>query len=420
MKLPNLRSWLPAVAFLLVSRASAQTVDGKPEVKSEILNQITGIIQKKAYVPGVDFEKWPELLAAAKPKIDAANTDDDFVAAVNEVLIKFKTTHLDLLSPRRDEMFWTGNMVGIGVSIQKAEDGSLVIVRTVEDAPAQRGGIVPGDAIVEVDGKKVNGSPSGIMGKEGTDVDITIRHADGRLEHYILTRRAYSTVRPAELKWVDSDTAKLTIYTFDDSYDSERVESLMTQAHGAKNLILDLRDNGGGAVTNMEHLLGMLIPDDKPIGVFVDRRLVTRFVKQTKGSPTDLSAIAKWTDKKEYPKPNKNVPLYHGSIVVLLNAFSGSASEISAAALRDDVNASIVGTKSAGAVLVSVVVPASNGFGFQYPLSDFVTVKGMRIEGNGIIPDVVAKEPKIRLPSDHDDAVDKAMGVFAQANKIRT
>jgi len=419
MKTCQVSSWLRGsiaiLSFVLFAVAPAQTVDDKPEVKSAVLDQISGIIARRAYVPGVDFTKWPQFLAEAKPKIDAAKNDEEFVFAVNTALSKFGTTHLDLLSPRHDQMFMTGSLVGIGVTVQRADDGSLVVIRTIADAPAARGGIMPGDAITEVDGKKVNGTTSGIVGPEGTDVDITIKHRDARLEHFILTRRSYSSIRPAELQWIDKDTAKIAIYTFDNTYSSENVNELMMQASKAKNLILDLRDNGGGAVVNMEHLLGMLIPAEKPIGVFVDRSLVTRYTTQTKAKFGDMVALAKWSDKKEMPHPNRFVPLYHGNIVVLLNGSSGSASEISAAALRDQVNATIVGTKSAGAVLVSVVVPATNGFGFQYPLEDFLTVKGVRLEGNGIVPDVLATEPKIRLPGEKDDAVDKAMTVFAKA-----
>jgi len=413
----RLRTAVGVVALLVVAAASAQTVDDRPEVKADVVSHITDIVEHNAYVPGVDFGKWPKYLAEVKPKLDAANNDEDFAKAINEALSKFGTTHLGLLTPRRDDSFWTNSMVGIGVSVQRQDDGSLIVVRTVPDAPAARGGIVPGDSIVEVDGKKTEGTTAGIVGKEGTDVNLTIKHTDGKTEHFVLTRRAYSMARPEELTWLNDDTAKLSVYSFDYSYDADNVAHLMKQVdEKAKNLILDLRDNGGGAVINMDHLLGMLMPADKPLGVFVDRRQIAEYVK-TGGKATDFVGLAKWAKRMEMPHPNRDVPVFHGNIIVLLNAFSGSASEISAAALHDQVNATVIGTKSAGAVLVSIVAGVSNGFGMQYPLSDFITVKGVRLEGNGVTPDVVAKEPRVKLPGDKDTVVDAAMQFLAQAKK---
>jgi carboxyl-terminal processing protease len=413
----GLRAASGAIALLLIASASAQTVDNKPEVKDEVVSRITRLIESSAYVPGVDFNKWPQFVAEAKPKIDAAQNDEEFQRAINEALSKFGMSHIVLTTPKQAESRRTQQTVGIGVSTQVGDNGELIIVRTVPDAPAQRAGLVPGDAIVEVEGKKIEGTTRGIAGKEGTDVTLTIRHADGKTQAYTLTRKAFSTARPEELTWLDKDTAKLSVYTFDYSYDRENVENLLNKAHKARNLILDLRDNGGGAVLNLQHLLGMLIPDRKPFGTFVSRSLVNRYVSETKGNPDDLPAIAKWSEQKVRPFTNRNVPVYKGNLVVLVNGFSGSASEIAAAALRDEANATIVGTKSAGAVLVSVIVDASNGFMLQYPLSDYVTNKGIRLEGNGVTPDVEAKEPRLRLPGTKDEAVEKALTVFAQANK---
>jgi carboxyl-terminal processing protease len=89
-----------------------------------------------------------------------------------------------------------------------------------------------------------------------------------------------------------------------------------------------------------------------------------------------------------------------------------------AAALRETIGATIVGNKSAGAVLVSVIVPVSNGFMLQYPLSDYVTTTGIRLEGNGVTPDYSVEEPRIRLPQTKDTAVAKAVEVLDHLAQI--
>jgi len=306
-----------------------------------------------------------------------------------------------------------GATTGVGISSQRVPDG-LLVTRTVPDAPAERGGIVAGDLIVAVDGKPVV-SAAAIAGKEGSDVTLTVRHTNNSTEDYILTRRRFSTVRPEEMSWVDKETAKISIYTFDTPYNHSRVEQFVKDASESKNLILDLRDNGGGSIANFRKLLGLFVSPTKPVGTFIDRRMVDDYVAATKGNTTDLAAIARWSPRKLRSIPSETVPLYKGRVIVLINGVSGSASEIVAAGLRDTIGAIVVGSKSAGAVLVSQYMPATNGFWLQYPLSDYVTIRGVRLEGAGVTPSVLAADPKIHTADAADEAVKKAVDQFANA-----
>jgi carboxyl-terminal processing protease len=245
-------------------------------------------------------------------------------------------------------------------------------------------------------------------------VAIKVKHADGKLDDYKLIRQKYSTVRPAELLWIDKDTAQLKIYSFDTGYDQARIADFMKDAQKAKNLIIDLRFNGGGKVSNLQLLLGMLIPDYKPVGTFIRRTTVTDYIESTGEPGTDLAAIADWSERKFHPVRRSDVPFFTGHVAVLVNKFSGSASEIAAAALHDILGAPIIGTKSAGAVLASVIDSASNGFMLQYPIEDYVTIKGIRLEGTGVTPDIDALDLNLRTPNAHDEAIDKACAYFGQ------
>ncbi len=406
------RAALAALAFLATA-AVAQTVDNKPEVKTQVLDRVTTILSRRAYVPGLDFAKWKEFADAEKEKLDASKDDNEFTYAVNEALTKFGASHIYLASPRSATQRTTNSLVGIGITQQKVEDGTLVL-RTVKGAPADRAGLQPGDVIVKVDGQPADGA-KGIAGEEGTKLFLTVKKPDGKTVDTTLTRAKFSTKRPEELIPVDKDTARLAVYTFDLSYDPDNVEALMKQAAKYKNLILDLRDNGGGRVDYLQHLLGLLVPEDKAFGTFVSKSLAKDYVKTTGGKESDVSKVADWSrgvdawdSLQMKPSKNSNVPVYKGRLAVLVNRFSGSASEICAAALRDLAGAQVVGTKSAGAVLVSEIVPATNGFTIQYPLMDYVTVKGLRIEGAGVAPDVEVQDPKILLPTTPDPVVLKA------------
>lgn len=415
----SLRALAGATALMLLTAvAPAQESPIKEETKAEVLARVDSLVTKSAFVPGIDFSKWTSLIEAEKEKLDAAKSDEEFQRVVNGALAKFGMSHIVLTTPKAAEIRRTGQTVGVGITTQPTDEG-LTIVRTVKGAPADLAGLRPGDVITLVDGKTVEGI-KGIPGPEGTLVTLTIKRGEEKPKDYSIKREKFSTVRPEELNWIDKDTARLSIYTFDFTYDRDRVESLMKDAQKARNLILDLRDNGGGAVVNLEHLLGMLCPPDKPIGTFISKSLVRRYTEETGEDGKDLAKVAAWSDQKIKPRLNRRVPRYKGNLAVLVNRWSGSASEIAAAALRDNAGAKVVGTKSAGAVLVSVIVPASNGFMLQYPLSDYVTVSGLRLEGNGVAPDLEVEDPKLRLPDAKDPVVEKAVQtLLAKASKPR-
>jgi carboxyl-terminal processing protease len=397
-----------------------QSPEISPATKADVETKISELLGDRAYVPTVDFTQWPNFLKGEQPKLDAAKTEDEFTRDINEALTKFSASHIYLASPKASDARRTQSMVGIGISQQTAQDGTVTVMHLVPGAPAEMAGLVPGDVILDVDGRKAEGI-KGIAGPEGSQVILTVRHLNGKTEDVTITRAKFSTIRPEELTELNKTTAKLTIYTFDWTYDRDRVEDLMQKAQKYKNLILDLRDNGGGAVVNLQHLLGFFLSPDTSIGTFVKKELVNNYVLDTGGKPSDVVKIASWSRTKDRWDSQQIRPLhtpsderFHGHVAVLINKFSGSASEIAAAALHDLDNAQLVGQKSAGAVLVSVIVPASHDFNLQYPIMDYVTIKGLRLEGNGLTPTVQVDGTPAKFNAP-DIAVEKAEELLAQS-----
>jgi len=308
-----------------------------------------------------------------------------------------------------------GQTVGIGVSILIQDEG-ILIVRVIPGSAAEEAKLQPGDLIIEADGKPVH-NPAQMAGKAGDPVELTIKGQDGKIRKVKVIRRKFSTVRPETLNWIDKDTAIMNIYTYDLSYDSVRVENLFAKASKAKNLIIDLRGNGGGVVTNVQHFLGLLLPKDTPIGTFINKSLVQKYVDEQHGNPDDLKGMAAWSERKIRASDDDMAP-YKGNVVVLVDGGTGSGAEIAAAALRENLGAQVVGTKSAGAVLVALMGSLPEGYTLLYPITDYVTSKGLRLEGNGVTPDIVALDPKIPLPGTPDDVVDKAVALLkAPASK---
>lgn len=401
-----------ALAFATVALAQTPPQTQKPltpEAKAEVIKEVNRIVTNVAFVPGVDFAKWQEFMTSQQESVDKAQDAREFTTAVNTALRKFGISHIVMTTPEMATMRRTRTATGIGIQIQPEPGKGIRVITVFPESPAFEAGIREGDLIVEADGKKVD-SPTQVSGEEGSTVNIKYER-DGKAKTVKVTRRKYSNVRPETLTWVNPETALIKVWTFDVGYSQSNVEKLFKEAGKARNVILDLRNNPGGQVLNMVHLLSILLPERAPIGSFIQKGMVTRYVKETGGNPTDLAAIAKFSDRP-IRAGNPKIDRFKGNIAVLVNQGSGSASEITAAALNENLNSPIIGTKSAGAVLVSVMNPLPHGYMIQYPITDFVTPRGVRLEGNGVEPLVEA--PGIARFGEKDLAVERATLLLAR------
>ena len=383
------------------------------EQKAEVLTAVGEILAKRAFVAGTDFGKWPAFLEKKKEEIDKAVDEPSFVLAVNSAIREFGSSHIALLSPASATQRETASVVGIGIGTRR-EEGGLRVMRVFEGGGAKTAGIVPGDLISLVDGKKFE-STSQIVGTEGTDVTVTVTRQDKSNKDFKITRKRYSTKIPETITWIDADTAKVEIPSFEPAnYDLKNVDKIMDEAKKAKNLILDLRTNGGGLVFNMDHLMTHFLPAGTPYGTFIDRRVADRFATETKGDAKDVVAVAKWFNNPSRVRASDKTS-YKGHVVVLVSGATGSAAEIVAAALKDNVDAIPIGTKSAGAVLASLFEKLPGEFRLQYPVREFVTSGMVRLEGTGVDAFMTSSLPE---PTGADPAIEKAKAMFRLEAKL--
>ncbi len=416
----RLRALFLAAAVLASGSVFAQTTPENPskpslsqEIKDAVLKDVNKVMTESAFVPGADFSKWSEFIKGEQAELDKATNSKEFVGAINAAMQKFGLSHIVLQSPEAAQSRVNKKIVGIGIQIQPEAGKGILIVNVFPGSPADEAGLRPGDMILEHNGKKAE-TQADLAGEEGQHANLSVSR-EGKMLKFDVVRRPYSNVRPETLAWPAKDTAQLRVWSFDLSYDRANVEKLMKEAAGAKNLILDLRSNGGGAVVNMIHLLSLVAPADTPIGTFISRSAVDRYIKETGGKADELSKIAKWYDRPLKTMKPKELEPFKGNIVVLVNGASGSASEITAATLQEMRGASVIGSKSAGAVLVSVMRPISNGYLMQYPITDYVTPLGVRLEGRGVLPLLeVNPNPKF---GEKDECLEKA--VLHAQSKLR-
>ncbi len=362
------------------------------KVKDQVLASIRKILEDKAFVPNVDFSKWESYVSKDKSEIAKAKTDDQFAAAVQSAVSKFGVSHIYLMTPNESRSRIDHSIVGIGISFFQEPDG-ILITRIFKGSAAYAAHLSPGDLIESVNGDKTD-ILEHLRGKKNSKVNVEVKHDDGKVQKYVLTREPFDITIPATLQEVNKTTDILTVPTFDITYDAQKIQDLLDQAHDVPNLIVDLRSNPGGALLNMLQFLSLTLKPDTAIGEIITPREIKAYQKDHPGK-VDVVKVA-----QGIPAAGRLIvagipghPNYQGHIAVLINQGSGSAAEIAAEALKETRNAVIIGQKSAGAVLVSEIYQIADGFMLECPKYDYVSVDGRRLEGKGVKPDILATTP---------------------------
>jgi len=261
-----------------------------------------------------------------------------------------------------------GSYAGIGLMVTVDEEDNLItVVRAFKDSPAAKAGIQQGDKIIRVEDMDVSGSElekavSMMKGEPGTKVNITILR-DGKELNFTL-ERAIIEIPDLEYRMLDSDIGYIWLYQFDENSPKNfknAIEDLKGQ--GMKGLILDLRGNPGGLLQACTEIADMLLPEG--LIVYSENR-------QGIGE--------KYYSDKEY----LGIPL-----VVLVNEYSASASEVLSGAIQDYGVGTIIGKTTFGKGLVQGLRgPFKDGSALKITIAKYFTPKGRDIHQKGVVPDI--------------------------------
>lgn len=393
-----------------VPRPAVEQRSITPQAKNRVVTRVQSILDRYAFVPGVDFANFPTLLKQESENLDKATTQTEFANAVNAALRKYGMSHISLFTPSFGEARKTQKKAGLGIRLETTPKG-LVVVMVIPSSPAADAGLQVGDLLVSRDGKPVK-TVEDLAGEDGETSKIVIERKDknGKAERitFEIKRRPFSLAIPESVT-VQGDFAVVAIPSFDVPYDRANVDRVMEIAKKSKGIVLDLRGNGGGRVANLLHLMSHFFDTKtESIGMWVSKEAVKEYEK-TNPPTTDVRLIAPYSKQKVIAYESRQK--YTGKVAVLINGATGSASEMMAAGLKELRGAPIVGTKSAGAVLASILreIDGGEGFWIQYPMLDYVTIKGRRLEGNGIEPDQIAPTPRFGEP---DRGVETAIALL--------
>ncbi len=255
--------------------------------------------------------------------------------------------------------------VGIGVTITAGDDG-YTVTKVSEGGPSQEAGILPGDLFIKADGHSLVGLPieegrQYVQGEAGTQVEITVLR-DGKELTFTVTRRTVQ-VQVATGKLLEGDIGLVTIVNFNSNCRDMTVkviEELLAQ--GAKSLIFDVRNNGGGYAQEMIKLLDYLLPEG----------VIFRTVDYKGQESTDVS-----------DENCLNIPM-----AVMVNGNSYSAAEFFAAALAEYEAAILVGEKTSGKGYFQQTFALSDGSAVAISTGKYFTPNGVHLEGVGLTPEV--------------------------------
>ena len=268
-----------------------------------------------------------------------------------------------------------GSMNGIGVTVANM-DNSITVLSVLKDSPAEKAGLEKGDIIDKVDdteytGEQLSDAVSIITSSGETGVKLTIKRQN---------QEAFDiNVVPEEVKitavdgqMIDSELGYIRIKTFMNENTAEDLKSKITdlQGQGMKGLILDLRENPGGLLSQAVGVASQFIPSGKVITYTIDKY-------DNKNESLSVGGIA------------EGMPL-----VVLVNQNSASASEVVTGALRDYNAATIVGNTTFGKGIVQQTLKFNNGIGgIKVTISKYYTPNGENIHKIGIAPDYEVSTP---------------------------
>lgn len=289
-----------------------------------------------------------------------------------------------------------GNFGGVGIYIEldRSHHNQLMVVEPIEDTPAAHAGLKPGDWILKINGVATKGidlevAANRIRGPIGSNVTLVVQRKGSDASQDFTMTRSLIHVKSATGKILGGGIGYIRLRFFGEDTGTEVDQALNgLEKKGMRALILDVRNNGGGYINAAQAVCSDFLPRGQTVVSVVGRNRATE-VNHSLGSR------------------HSHVPM-----VVLINAFSASASEITAGALQDTHVAVLVGDKSFGKGTVQTLHELSDGGALKFTIAHYLTPSGRNINKRGIKPDIEVKMKEAKVDQPGDIQLQKALDVL--------
>jgi len=367
-------------------------------LESESFRRAVDIVEQN-FVEQVGEEELLQAAARGIRRMAESGADHDALVSrgVESMLDSLDDPFTSFMTAEQLEMLDTqlsGHFSGIGVAMQKVKN-EIRVVQVLEGTPAQEAGVREGDIIREVDGKDVTDLELDdvvmlIRGPEGTTVGIGVSRPGEPdiLRFDIVRRRIDIPVLEEEVREGGVGYIRLTDWTQDAA---ERLREALADlaAKGASSLVIDLRSNPGGYM--------------EPAIEAADLFLRGGVIVSSQGRVAGMSRVYRADGEVAWELP----------VCVLVNRGSASASEIFAAALRENNRCLLVGETTFGKGSIQQIFRQPDGTGIRLTIARYCTPSGKNIDDQGIAPDVAVKNP---LVGEEDLQLERAL---QQARTLR-
>lgn len=375
--------YIHSISYVEMINSAIDGINKAIEEKTKIkFNEIPHLDPKKTLTFNIAKAKFEKEFMRVSQKYSYQIDNNTLIyAALREmmsVLAKppYKDPYSSVLTPKEykilSEQMAGGNFGGVGIFIELDKDNNnqLTVVEPVENTPAWRAGLKARDQILAINGESTKNmdievAAKKIRGRVGSTVVLAIKRNNLQAKD-VKIKRAMIHVSSTVTKLINKKVGYIKLRIFGENTKSEFYRAIKRlQAQNVKAIILDLRNNTGGYLNGSIDICSKFLPGGTLVVSVVNYR--TRF------------------KDNYYSTGHGQVPL---PLVVLVNKFSASASEITAGALQDTKRATIIGEKTFGKGCIQRIFEIPDGGAFKYTNAIYLTPRGRNINEVGIKPDI--------------------------------
>jgi carboxyl-terminal processing protease len=405
---------LPA---LLSGSVAAQSASLTRKERLSVFNRIWRLINDRYYDPALNGLDWNASRNRFEPRIQSAASDEEYYELLEQMVSELRDAHTFIRHPWKRHLRDKVQTISVGAGIYEVE-GLPVITSVEATSEMARAGVQPGMQVLTIDGQDVGQrivelrQQTGFSSSERAARLLTYNNLlDGQpqtsvsitLQRYDVENSSNARLTVNAMRQIVSADAQITSRRQASGYGyikltrwlevaAEPFRQELLKLRDTSGLIIDLRGNGGGHTRPVLDIAGYFFPKKTPFG---------RFLRRT-GKPVELEA------------GREGAQLYKNPVVILINEGSASGSEMFAGIMQESGRARIVGQQSCGCLLAAEREKLAGGGELSLSIYNYLSPAGRRLEGNGVMPDVLVPLRLSDLQSRRDAVLEAAEQLLGQ------